>query len=152
DIEANVRATRPNVLYTHNLMDKHDTHVAVALKTVAALRRIPRAERPEKLYGCEVWRDLDWRVGADQAIFDASADEELQIRLLQVFESQVAGGKRYDLAAMGRRKAHATYLEPLQVDDVAGAVYGVDMTSLIHDDALDPAAFAMGFVDRFRAD
>lgn len=152
DIKAILCATQPEIVYTHNLMDKHDTHVAVALKTVAAIRRLPAAERPGKLYGCEVWRDLDWLVGGDKVIFDASREKDLQLKLLKVFESQVAGGKRYDLAAMGRRKAHATYLEPLQVDNVTGAVYGVDMTPLIQNDSLDPAEFALGFVDNLRDD
>jgi len=152
DIETILRAAQPEIVYTHNLMDKHDTHVAVALKTVAAIRRLPATERPSKLYGGEVWRDLDWLVGGDKVIFDASDNEDLQLKLLQVFETQVAGGKRYDLAAMGRRKAHATYLEPLQVDNVTGAVYGVDMTPLIENDTLDPAEFALGFVDNLRDD
>jgi len=37
--------------------------------------------------------------------------ENLQFALLGVFESQIAGGKRYDLALMGRRRANATYFE-----------------------------------------
>ena len=152
DIEALLRAALPEVVYTHNLMDKHVTHVAVALRVIEAIRRLPRESRPGKLYGCEVWRDLDWLPDEDKVVFDCSAYEDLQRRLLEVFESQIAGGKRYDLAAMGRRRANATYFEPHQVDEVTGAVFGVDMTALIEDDALDAGSFVAGFTEKFQSD
>ena len=46
DLTALLKATRPEVIYTHNPADKHDTHVGVLLKLVAALRRLPQEERP----------------------------------------------------------------------------------------------------------
>lgn len=63
-----IRLARPKYLYTHNLADKHETHVATALKVIAALRTLSPEERPEKVYGCEVWRDLDW-VGDEEKIY-----------------------------------------------------------------------------------
>jgi len=30
------------------------------LRTIAAIREFPFSERPRKLFGCEVWRNLDW--------------------------------------------------------------------------------------------
>jgi LmbE family N-acetylglucosaminyl deacetylase len=152
DIEAILRATRPEVVYTHNLFDKHDVHVAVALRVIAAIRRLPSAERPNALFGCEVWRDLDWLPTDRKLVFDTSAHEDLQFRLLEVFESQVAGGKRYDLAAMGRRRANATYLEPHQVDAATGAVYADDMTSLIRNPVRDPLEYARAILDQFATD
>ncbi|MDO9300515.1 MAG: PIG-L family deacetylase, partial [Anaerolineales bacterium] len=47
DILAILRATKPKFVYTHNLADKHDTHVGVALRVIEALRRLDQAERPE---------------------------------------------------------------------------------------------------------
>ncbi|MGA3098925.1 MAG: PIG-L family deacetylase, partial [Bryobacteraceae bacterium] len=38
DLSRIFRAARPDVVYLHNLADKHDTHVAVALRAIAALR------------------------------------------------------------------------------------------------------------------
>ena len=73
-------------VYTHNLADKHDTHVSVALRTIAAIRSLPESERPQKLYGCEVWRDLDWMVDSDKVSFDLTKHENLQAALLGVFE------------------------------------------------------------------
>ena len=152
DIESLLRAASPEVVYTHNLMDKHDAHVAVALRAIEAIRRLPLESRPQKLYGCEVWRDLDWLLDEDKVVFDCSRHEDLQRQLLEVFESQVAGGKRYDLAAMGRRRANATYLDPHEVDQVTGAVFGIDMTPLIRDDDLDITQFATAFTASLQAD
>ncbi len=66
DIAALLKSMRPQIVYTHNLADKHDTHVAVALRTIAAIRSLPVSERPQKLFGCEVWRALDWMQDADK--------------------------------------------------------------------------------------
>lgn len=152
DIEAILRATRPEVVYTHNLFDKHEAHVAVALRVITAIQRLASAERPEKVYGCEVWRDLDWLMDDCKVVFDVSAHEALQFKLLEVFESQIAGGKRYDLAAMGRRRAHATYLQPHQVDAATGAIYAVDMTPLTANGAPEPGAWARETLEAFTKD
>ena len=109
DLRALLQAAQPEIVYTHNLADKHDTHVGVTLKVIQAIRSLPDDQRPKRLYGCEVWRDLDWMVDADKVAFDCSAHENLQAALLGVFDSQISGGKRYDLASLGRRRANATY-------------------------------------------
>jgi len=149
DILAIIRATRPKIVYTHNLADKHDTHVAVALRVIEALRKLEPAERPEKIVGCEVWRALDWMLDSDKVMMDLSDHENLQFALLGVFDSQIAGGKRYDLASMGRRRANATYFESHGVDNTTGLSYGMDMTPLMNDADLDPAEFVGGFMQRF---
>lgn len=84
----------PKILYTHNLADKHDTHVAVALRVIEALRRIPKEQRPEKIYSMEVWRGLDWLCDEDKVIFDTSNRQDLALALLEVYDSQIAGGQR----------------------------------------------------------
>ena len=149
DILAILRATKPKVVYTHNLADKHDTHVAVALRVIQALRKLHPAERPERAVGCEVWRALDWMVDSDKVTMNLSDHENLQYALLGVFDSQIAGGKRYDLASMGRRRANATYFESHGVDATTGLSYGMDMTPLMIDPSLNPADFAAQFIQRF---
>jgi LmbE family N-acetylglucosaminyl deacetylase len=146
------RAARPEIVYTHNLADKHDTHVGVAVKLIEALRGIPPAERPRKLYGCEVWRDLDWMADADKVPFDCSAHENVQAALLGVFDSQIAGGKRYDLATMGRRKANATYFTAYGTDETTGLILAMDLTPLLEDEKADPVEFVLGFIERFKDD
>ena len=152
DLVKLIEATRPKIIYTHNLADKHDTHVGVALRVIAAIRQLPVEARPEKLYGCEVWRDLDWLVDFDKIGFDTSEHESLQAALVGVFDSQIAGGKRYDLATMGRRKANATYFQSHGVDSSLGVAYGMDLTPLVSNPSLDPAAFTLTFIQRFMND
>ena len=152
DLLAIFQATRPQFVFTHNLADKHDTHVATALRVIAAIRCLPAADRPQKLYGCEVWRALDWMLDSDKLPMDLTEHESLQAALLGVYDSQIAGGKRYDLASLGRRKANATYFESHGVDATTGLSYAMDMTPLINDDGLDPAAFVTELIDRFAQD
>jgi len=152
DLTAILEATRPEVVYTHNLADKHPTHVAVTLRTIAAARRLPAEARPKRLYGCEVWRDLDWLRDQDKVRFDTSAHESLQAALLGVFDSQICGGKRYDLATMGRRRANATYSESHAVDQAQGLVFGMDLTPLVTDPERDVAAFVREHVERLAED
>lgn len=152
DIAAILKTSRPQVVYTHNLADKHDTHVAVALRVIAAIRSLPQTDRPARLYACEVWRNLDWMMDTDKVPFDLSAHENLQAALLGVFDSQIAGGKRYDLASMGRRKANATYFESHGTDTTLGLSFGMDLTPLIQDDHLDIASFIQDHIARFARD
>lgn len=152
DIVRILELAQPEVVYTHNLCDKHDTHVGVALRTIAALRALPAEKRPKKVIGCEVWRDLDWLPDSLKVAMDVSRHDNLQSALLGVFDSQIAGGKRYDLAAMGRRKAHATFSESHGVDQTEGLIYGMDLTPLILDASINPAQFAAQLIAAFEKD
>jgi len=152
DILQILRAVKPQFVYTHNLADKHDTHVAVALRVITAIRALPVKERPKKLYGCEVWRGLDWILDDDKVKMDLSRHENLQAALLGVFDSQIAGGKRYDLASMGRRRANATFSESHSTDITTGLSLAMDMSSLIMDESLSPLDFVHGLLERFTQD
>lgn len=144
-----LRAARPKYLYTHNLADKHDTHLGVAAKVVAAVRRLDRSERPEKFYGCEVWRDLDWMPDEEKIYFDVSGHPNIAMSLVGVFDSQILGGKRYDLAAEGRRIANATYSASHACDVSTGMSYAMDLTPLAEDDTLSVEAYVTGYIRRF---
>ena len=41
DLKKIIAASKPQVIYTHNLADKHDTHVATTLRVIRALRELP---------------------------------------------------------------------------------------------------------------
>jgi LmbE family N-acetylglucosaminyl deacetylase len=152
DLAALLKTTRPQFVFTHNLADKHETHVAVALRVIAAIRSLPAAERPQQLLGCEVWRNLDWLMDSDKVAQDLTRHENLQAALLGVFDSQICGGKRYDLAAMGRRRANATFFESHGVDNTLGLAYAMDLTPLIGPENLDPAAYVQDYIQRFSDD
>ncbi len=145
-------ATRPEVVYTHNLADKHDTHVAVALRALAAVRRMPKNERPRRVIGCEVWRDLDWLADADKIPLPVDQHGTLASDLVAIFQSQIAGGKRYDLASAGRRLANATFFESHVADGRQALVWGLDWTPLAMDDAKDPMTFMGEHIQRFLED
>lgn len=147
-----LQVTQPEVVYTHNLADKHPTHIGVALRTLEALRQLPPEQQPAKVYGCEVWRDLGWMLDEEKVLFDTSAHENLQLALLGVFDSQIAGGKRYDLATMGRRRANATYLTSHAVDVMEGVAFGMDLTPLMHNPEMDINDYVQGYIRRFARD
>ena len=147
-----LEATRPEVVYLHNLADKHDTHVGCALRCLEALRRLPKADRPQKVYGCEVWRDLDWLVDSEKTPMPVSARPELARALNEVFATQIAGGKRYDLAVIGRRTANATFSQAHATDQESAMQWAMDLTPLVQDESLDPIAYTTGFIDRLKAD
>jgi LmbE family N-acetylglucosaminyl deacetylase len=152
DIVRLLQIAKPHIVYTHNLADKHDTHVGVALRAIEAMRRLPEAERPRRAYGCEVWRDLEWLIDADKVAFDVSAHENLQAALLGVFDSQICGGKRYDLATMGRRRANAMYYASHDTDVATGMIFAMDLTPLIQEPERSVEAYVREFIDRFARD
>ncbi len=152
DLASVLRAARPRVVYTHNLADKHNTHVGVAVAAIRAIRTLPPADRPSAVYGCEVWRGLDWLPDGEKVAQDVGHADALAAALNGVFESQIAGGKRYDLAVMGRRLANATFFNPHAVDGASGLAFAMDLTPLARDEALDVAAYVDGFIERFRTD
>ena len=152
DLEAILRATRPEVLYLHNPADKHDTHVAVLLRSLAAVRRLPADQRPREAWGCEIWRGLDWLLDADKGVLPTSARPNLQAALNGVFDSQIMGGKRYDLAVMGRRLANATFFESHASDTETGFTWAIDLMPLVRDENADIVDFTVRLVERLHQD
>jgi len=152
DLVQLLMATRPQTVYTHALTDKHDTHVGVARAVIAAIRRLPKEERPKQVYGCEIWRDLDWLPDNRKVVLNVSDRANISSALSGVFDSQISGGKRYDDAVMGRRKAHATFFESHAVDSATMLTFAMDLAPLVQDDTLSPAAYAGALIDEMKAD
>jgi len=152
DIKQLLDASRPSVVYTHNLADKHDTHVAIALRAVQAIRELSSNEQPSAVYGCESWRDLDWLPDEDKVVLDVGGHENLAAALLGVFDSQISGGKRYDLAALARRRANATFYESHAVDKSESVIYAMNLTPLISNTDISPEDYAAGFAKKLERD
>lgn len=152
DLKRILVATKPKVVYTHNPADKHDTHIAVVVPLLQAIRELPAAERPAQVCGCEVWRDLDWMPDSAKVVQDVSGHDNLAAALNGVFDSQIAGGKRYDLGVIGRRRANATFFESHATDKSDMVAFAMDLTPLVQDDRLDPVAYVTGYIDEFKAD
>lgn len=154
-----IRGCRPQFIYTHNLADKHDTHVAVALRVVRALRELGDEFRPKEIWGCEVWRGLDWLWDdeepvefyfGDKVVFDVSAHRNVAAALRGLYDSQIAGGKRYDAAAMGREAANATFFASHAGDTATANIFAMDMGELLHNPELDPFDYMQIYLEHFR--
>jgi LmbE family N-acetylglucosaminyl deacetylase len=145
-------ASQPEVVYLHNPADKHDTHVACLLRCIEALRAMPAELRPKKVLGCEVWRGLDWMLDTEKVPMAVSARPELAQALNEVFATQIVGGKRYDLAVLGRRVANATFHDAHASDQETSLQWALDLTPLIHDPQLDITEYTLGFVERLKQD
>ena len=142
-----IKELKPQVIYTHSILDKHPTHVGVSLKVIKALRSLPKEAQPKLFFGCEVWRGLDWIKDEKKIGFDVSRNEKLQKKLLDVFESQIAGGKAYTKASIGRRYQNATYYQSHSVDSYKMISYAIDMKPLLKNPQLSVKDFALSFID-----
>jgi LmbE family N-acetylglucosaminyl deacetylase len=145
-----LKTAKPKYVYTHNLADKHDTHLGVVTKVIKAVRKLDKADRPEKLYGCEVWRDLDWVLDDKKVYMNTEEHPNISRCLVGVFDSQICGGKRYDLAADGRRTANATYAASHGCDTVTSMNYAMDLTPLIENDKLGITDYILSYIEDFK--
>jgi len=175
DLVALLEATRPDVVYLHAPTDRHETHVAVVARAIDALRRVDArargtstvagtstaggtgtasasgTHRPTRVLGVEGWGDLDWLALADRVELDVGARPHLAAALVGVFDSQIAGGKRYDLAMEARRVAHATFASPRAVDGARGLALAVDLTAAARADGPRLSDVVDGLLARFGA-
>ncbi len=152
DLSQILHHCRPQIIYTHNPADKHDTHLGVMVALIETLRALPPAHRPAAVHGCEVWRDLDWMNDAEKIAHDISGHESLAGALNGIFDSQIAGGKRYDLAVMGRRRANATFFDSHATDAATALSFAMDLTPLVNDGTLDILDWTLAHIERFAAD
>ncbi|MCF7688856.1 MAG: PIG-L family deacetylase [Cephaloticoccus sp.] len=152
DLVAIFSAAKAEVVYLHQPADKHDTHIGVLGHSLAALRSLPADQRPQRVLGCEVWRDLDWMCDEDKQVLDVGAYPNVAASLVGVFDSQISGGKRYDLATAGRRLAHATYYTSHATDKFQGITWAMDLTPLVHNPELSLRDYTRAYIDRFRED
>ena len=152
DLKAILSATQPEVVYTHNPADKHDTHIGIVVAALQAMRELPREQRPKQVIGCEVWRDLDWLLDSEKVVMDVSGHDDLAAELNGVFTSQIDGGKRYDLATLGRRAANATFFNSHATDHSTQVIFGMDLTPIVADESKDILDFVCAHIERFHAD
>ncbi len=152
DLKNIIMACHPKIVYLHNPADKHDTHVSAFLRSLEALRAVSDKFIPEKVYGCEVWRDFDWLMDDEKVVLPVSKYKNLSASLLGVFDSQITGGKRYDLAAAGRRLANATFYASHSTDVDDALTYAIDLIPLVKDPSLKVDDFVLSKIDMFKND
>ncbi len=149
DIAELIEKCSPEILYTHNPADRHETHAAVFCRVIGAIRSLPAEKRPKQLWGCEVWRSLDWLPEGTKTVVDSEKGSLMAKDILSVFESQVEGGKSYDDAYIGRQLANATFSESHACDSHKYASAMLDMSVLLRDDGPDPKDFIASIIDSF---
>ena len=150
DLRSILAFCRPRTIYTHCLTDKHDTHVAVVLRVIEALRRLPKSQRPGKLVGCAVWRGLDWMCDSDKVAMPISSQgAKMGRRLINVFKSQIKANQRLNEAVPARWMADAVFFKSHGESPYTAVSWGMDMTPLLQKPLLDPIKYAKFHVDRF---
>ena len=85
----------------------------------------------------------------EKVYLDCGSHPNLMRALSAVFDSQITGGKRYDLAAEGRRLANATFSASHACDTYSALNYAMDLTPLM-DEKTDIAEYIAGYIDRFK--
>ena len=152
DLVQIVEVAKPDIVYLHNPTDKHDTHVAVMLRSLAALRALAKDHCPSLVIGCEGWRSLDWVNDDEKLVLDVDRHRNLLASVTGVFDSQISGGKRYDTANMGRQSGNATFFQSHETDESAALSWGIDLTPLVLNADLAVTEYAAAFIDRFKQD
>lgn len=131
DLTTILKTLRPKVIYTHNPADKHGTHISIVTAVVKALRSLAHEYRPDIFLGAEVWRSLDWLPDSEKVLLNTTPYISLFERLIEVYRTQVAGGKRYDLATIGRMMSNATYSDSHCVDQCTHSWIAMDLLPLL---------------------
>lgn len=152
EIKQIVNLARPEVIITHNLCDRHPHHVVVSVATILALRDLGPEFYPQKFYGGEVWRNLDWMQPADRLAFDVSAHSNLTRSLMGIFDSQISGGKRYDRATAARKGTNATYGDPFNSDTTTAVEFAMDLMPLLQDPSRSLTDYARHLIENFQQD
>ena len=77
-------------------------------------------------------------------------DPEQVAQWIAMHKSQVAGGKRYDLATKGRMLANATFFESHDVDDKEAIVFSMDLLPLIRNPQMSMSTYVGDRIDQFK--
>ena len=152
DLLSIAKSADASTIVSHQPLDRHATHIAVFYHLLEALRKLSPDEFPEAWIGAEVWGKLDWLSPTQKLTFDSGKREHLAQALIGVFDSQIEGGKRYDLGEMGHRRGNATYGESHEGDEFALASLGIDLLGLLKDPSLSAKDFALDAINRFQSE
>ena len=141
-----IKELKPRIIYTHSILDRHPTHVAVAIKVINALRTMKKSEQPKVLYGCESERDLDWLDQSKVVTFDVSKNMRLQRQLISAHKSANMS-RDYVNACIGRRLVNAVFNRDEKKKNAKLTAKAINMTTLLRRKDYPIKRFAMSFVD-----
>jgi len=126
-----VEAAPIEVLYVHQPLDRHSTHLAVFSVLWEALATCRRTHLPKQVLAGEVWGGLDAHGPEHVTSLPVDQYPKLEKALIEVYESQIEGGKNYLQGTLGRRRANATFLDPRQADPCMAVCHYLDLTSYV---------------------
>ena len=141
-----IRACRPEIVYTHNLADKHDTHVAVAMRTIAAIRSLPAGQRPKRCIRLKYGAGLTGSTTMKKSALTPPSTPTLR---------RCSGIRQPDCGRQALRQragpqARERHFRKHDTDDVK-ASYGLDIAELVNSD-MDYFDFINRFIKNFRKD
>ncbi len=154
DLKAIFERTRPEAVYLHNPFDRHDTHVAVCLRSLQAIRAASEATGwlPGKVYGCASWRGLDWLVHHDRIALPIHDPDHLSEQLIHAYKSQYAQDSQFEAALRGRRIVNAIHQESHALGLAQEVDHVMDMMPLVRAQTLDMAEYMGHVLHHFEQD
>ena len=133
DLQTIFSVAKPRVVYTHNLADKHDTHVAVVVPVIQALRELPETDRPAG----SLWRGgvarpelVDRR---REGVARHERPAESRSGADQYFRFTNHRRQTLRPRARGRLRGNATFFDSHAVDQSKMASYAMDLKPLVDD-------------------
>ena len=146
-----IKELKPRIIYTHSILDRHPTHVAVAIKVINALRTMKKGDQPKVLYGCESERNLDWINPSKVVTFNVSKNLRLQRQLITVHKSSNMS-RDYVNAAIGRRLVNAVFNRDEKKKNAKLTAKAINMTTLLRRKEFPIKRYAMSFIDDLYSD
>ncbi len=132
ELQKLILEVKPEIVYTHNIFDKNPHHVKITQLVIDAINGLNIDDRPRLLYGCEIFRSLDWLPDKYKITFDLSDNKELQQRLVNVYDTRVEQSRNYTKAVMGRKLANAAFVSSnCATDEDKMYWYGINLTPVI---------------------
>ena len=123
---------KPDIIYTHNIFDKNPAHRITCKRVIDAILSLDEDDRPRLVYGCELFRSLDWLPDKYKVVFDLSENKELQSRLIGVYDTKIEQFKNYNKAIVGRKMAHAAFGSSVGDGDEDKLIwYGINLTPVV---------------------
>lgn len=123
---------KPDIVYTHNIFDKSPMHKMTCKRVIEAILGLEEEDRPRLVYGCEIFRSLDWLPDKYKVVFDLSENKELQSRLIGVYDTRAEQARNYNKAIVGRKIAHAIFgTQNTDIEEEKLIWYGINLTPVI---------------------
>lgn len=94
----------------------------------------------------------DWMNDMDKVLMGLSGRDHLAAALNGVFDSQIAGGDRYDLATQGRCAANATFFESHATDKSNQLILRMNLMPVVANETKNIVEFVTAHIEKFAAE